>query len=131
VFGGQVAGSVLGLVAQVGLVLGFVIAVTSFVAATRERRREFGIMASIGLTDEVLYFFLVESAVMFVVAYLAGVAAGGAIVAAVLPAFFTVGAWLEAAGLVATYLPALAIVAALVPVHRLLQKRPVHLLVEQ
>jgi ABC-type antimicrobial peptide transport system permease subunit len=131
VFGGQVAGSVLGLVAQVALVLGFVIAVTSFVAAVRERRREFGIMASIGLTDEVLYFFLVESALVFVLAYALGVVAGGAIVAAVLPAYFSAGTWLEAAGLVAMYLPALAIVAALVPVHRLLQQRPVQLLVDQ
>jgi ABC-type antimicrobial peptide transport system permease subunit len=101
------------------------------VAAVRERRREFGIMASIGLTDEVLYFFLVESAVVFVVAYLVGVGVGGAIVAAVLPSFFTAGAWLEAAGLVAMYVPALAIVAALVPVHRLLQQRPVELLTDQ
>jgi hypothetical protein len=59
--GGRVTSSTLGLVSQVGLALGFVIAVSTFVAAVQERRREFGIMASVGLTDEVLYFFLVES----------------------------------------------------------------------
>ncbi|MEN3310550.1 MAG: hypothetical protein V7603_6752 [Micromonosporaceae bacterium] len=130
VFGGKVASSILGLVAQVGLVLGFVLAVTSFAAAVHERRREFGIMASIGLTDEVLYFFLVESAVVFIAAYLLGAGLGGLVVALALPSFFSLGSWLSAAGLVATYVPALAIVAALVPVHRLLQQRPVALLAE-
>jgi putative ABC transport system permease protein len=130
VFGGRVASSILGLVAQVGLVLGFVLAVTSFAAAVHERRREFGIMASIGLTDEVLYFFLVESAVVFLAAYLLGAGLGGLVVGLALPSFFSLGAWLSAAGLVATYVPALAIVAALVPVHRLLQQRPVKLLAD-
>jgi hypothetical protein len=128
--GAQVGSSILGMIAMVGLVLGFVIAVTSFVAAVQERRREFGIMSSIGLSDEILYFFLVESVVIFVAAYVLGVLAGGAVVAVLLPSFFSLGAWLGAAGLVAMYLPALAIVAALVPVHRLLQQRPVRLLAE-
>jgi ABC-type antimicrobial peptide transport system permease subunit len=129
--GGQVTSSALGLIAQVGLVLGFVIAVSTFVAAVQERRREFGIMASVGLTDEVLYFFLVESLLLFVVAYLVGVGLGGGLVALALPHFFSAGSWLAAAGMVAMYLPALAVVAALVPVHRLLQQRPVALLAEE
>lgn len=130
VLGAKVTSSVLGLVSQVGLALGFVVAVTSFVAAVHERRREFGIMASIGLTDEVLYFFLVESLLTFVAAYVVGVGVGGAVVAAAVPSFFSLGRWLEAAGLVAMYLPALGIVAALIPVHRLLQQRPVDLLTD-
>jgi putative ABC transport system permease protein len=128
--GGQVTSSTLGLVSQIGLVLGFVIAVSTFVAATQERRREFGIMASVGLTDEVLYFFLVESLLLFVVAYLVGVVAGGLLVMTLLPSFFSAGSWLSAAGMVAMYLPALGVVAALVPVHRLLQQRPVALLAD-
>ncbi len=127
---GAVTSSALGLVAQVGLVLGFVIAVTTFVAAVAERRREFGIMASIGLTDEVLYFFLVESLLLFVAAYAVGTLLGGALVAAVLPSFFSLGAWASAVGMTAMYLPALGIVAALVPVHRLVQQRPVALLAD-
>jgi hypothetical protein len=87
-------------------------------------------MASVGLSDEVLYFFLAESALVFIAAYLFGVLAGAAVVATVLPSFFTAGAWLQAAALVAMYLPALAIVAALIPAHRLLQQRPVWLLAE-
>ncbi|WP_433444277.1 FtsX-like permease family protein [Nonomuraea sp. CA-141351] len=128
--GGQVEASVLGLIGQAGLVLGFVIAVTGFMASVRERRREFGIMSSVGLSDEVLYFFMVESLLVFAAAYLFGALIGGAVVAVLLPAFFGLSAWLTAAGLVAMYLPALGIVAALVPVHRLLQQRPVALLVE-
>jgi putative ABC transport system permease protein len=127
-FSGKVTGSTLGLISTIGLGLGFVIAASSFLAAVQERRREFGIMSSIGLADEVLYFFLVESGIVFLVAYLLGVAGAGAAVALVIPGIATLTAWLQAAGMVAAFLPAMAIVAALVPVHRLLQQRPVSLL---
>ena len=127
-FSGKVTSSALGLVSTVGLVLGFVIAVSSFLASVQERRREFGIMSSIGLADEVLYFFLVESAIVFLAAYLAGALAAGVAVALVVPGLATLGGWLQAAGMVAAYLPAMAIIGALVPVHRLLQQRPVSLL---
>jgi ABC-type antimicrobial peptide transport system permease subunit len=129
-FSGKVNGSVLGLVSTVGLILGFVIGVTSFLAAVKERRREFGIMASIGLADEILYFFLVESSLIFVIAYLLGALAAGLVVLTVVPAVSSVGAWLQAAGIVAAYLPVMAIIGALVPVHRLLQQRPVALLAD-
>ncbi|WP_231748887.1 ABC transporter permease [Mycobacterium sp. M26] len=127
-FSGKVTGSTLGLISIIGLGLGFVIAVSSFLAAVQERRREFGIMSSIGLADEVLYFFLVESAVVFVAAYVIGVLAAGVAVALVIPGIATPIAWLQAAGMVAGFVPAMAIVGALVPVHRLLQQRPVNLL---
>jgi ABC-type lipoprotein release transport system permease subunit len=127
-FSGKVTSSTLGLISTIGLALGFVIAVSSFLAAVQERKREFGIMASIGLADEVLYFFLVESAIVFVIAYLVGVLGAGAAVALVIPGIATPVAWLQAAGMVFGFLPAMAIVGALVPVHRLLQHRPVDLL---
>jgi len=127
-FSGKVTGSSLGLISIIGLLLGFVIAVSSFLAAVQERRREFGIMSSIGLADEVLYFFLVESAVVFVVAYILGVLGAGIAVALVIPSIATPIAWLQAAGMVAGFVPAMAIVGALIPVHRLLQHRPVSLL---
>jgi ABC-type antimicrobial peptide transport system permease subunit len=122
--GGKVTSSALGLVAQVGLVLGFVIAVTTFVASVQERRREFGIMAGIGLTDEVLYFFLTESLLLFVAAYVLGALAGGLVVATVVPSFLSLATLASAVGIAAMYLPALGIVAALIPVHRLVQQRP-------
>jgi putative ABC transport system permease protein len=127
-FSGKVTSSTLGLISTIGLGLGFVIAVSSFLAAVQERKREFGIMSSIGLADEVLYFFLVESAIVFVVAYLLGIVGAGVAVALVIPGIATPTAWLQAAGMVAAFLPAMAIVGALVPVHRLLQQRPVDLL---
>lgn len=127
-FSGKVTSSTLGLISMIGLGLGFVIAVSSFLAAVQERRREFGIMSSIGLADEVLYFFLVESAIVFVAAYVLGVLGAGAAVALVIPGIATLTAWLQAAGMVAAFLPAMTIVGALVPVHRLLQQRPVELL---
>lgn len=127
-FSGKVTGSALGLISTIGLALGFVIAVSSFLAAVTERRREFGIMSSIGLADEVLYFFLVESALVFVVAYLVGIIAAGIAVALVIPGIATVTAWLQGAAMTAMFLPAMAIIGALVPVHRLLQQRPVSLL---
>jgi putative ABC transport system permease protein len=127
-FSGQVTSSTLGLISTIGLGLGFVIAVSSFLAAVAERRREFGIMSSIGLADEVLYFFLVESGIVFLTAYLVGVIGAGVAVALVIPGIATPTAWLQAAGMVAAFLPAMAIVGALIPVHRLLQQRPVSLL---
>jgi putative ABC transport system permease protein len=127
-FSGKVTSSTLGLISMIGLGLGFVIAVSSFLAAVQERRREFGIMSSIGLADEVLYFFLVESAIVFAAAYVVGVLGAGAAVALVIPGIATPTAWLQAAGMVAAFVPAMAIVGALVPVHRLLQQRPVDLL---
>lgn len=127
-FSGKVTSSTLGLISTIGLGLGFVIAVSSFLAAVQERRREFGIMSSIGLADEVLYFFLVESAIVFIAAYLVGVISAGAAVALVIPGIATPTAWLQGAGMVAGFLPAMAIVGALIPVHRLLQQRPVSLL---
>lgn len=128
VFSGQVTSGTLGLISMIGLALGFIIALSSFLAAVAERKREFGIMASIGLADEVLYFFLVESGVVFMVAYLVGVLGAGAAVALVIPTIATPTAWLQASAMVAAFLPAMAIVGALVPVHRLLQQRPVDLL---
>jgi putative ABC transport system permease protein len=127
-FSGKVTSSTLGLISTIGLGLGFVIAVSSFLAAVAERRREFGIMSSIGLADEVLYFFLVESGIVFVTAYVVGVVGAGVAVALVIPDIATPTAWLQAAGMVAAFLPAMAIVGALIPVHRLLQQRPVSLL---
>ena len=127
-FSGKVTSSTLGLISTIGLGLGFVIAVSSFLAAVQERRREFGIMSSIGLADEVLYFFLVESGIVFLTAYLVGVLGAGAAVALVIPGIATPTAWLQASGMVAAFLPAMAIVGALIPVHRLLQQRPVSLL---
>ena len=129
-FAGEVTGSVLGIVSTVGLGVGFVIAATSFLAAVQERRREFGIMASIGLADEVLYFFLVESGLVFVVAYLTGTLLAGVAVLTLLPDLSSIGDWLQASAMAAAYLPAMAIICALVPVHRLLQQRPVALLAD-
>jgi hypothetical protein len=129
-FSGQVTDSTLGLISIIGLVLGFVIAVSSFLASVQERRREFGIMSSIGLADEVLYFFLVESGVVFVAAWLIGVLGAGVAVWAVLPHLATPAAWAQASATVAAFLPAMAIVGAIVPVHRLLQQRPVALLTD-
>ncbi|HET9082728.1 MAG TPA: ABC transporter permease [Trebonia sp.] len=129
-FSGQVTDSTLGLISVIGLVLGFVIAVSSFLASVQERRREFGIMSGIGLADEVLYFFLVESGVVFVVAWLIGVLGAGVAVWAVLPQLATPAAWAQASATVAAFLPAMAIVGAIVPVHRLLQQRPVALLAD-
>jgi len=129
-FSGQVTDSTLGLISIIGLVLGFVIAISSFLASVHERRREFGIMSSIGLADEVLYFFLVESGIVFVAAWVIGVLAAGVAVWAVLPHLATPVAWAQASATVAAFLPAMAIVGAIVPVHRLLQQRPVELLAD-
>lgn len=129
--GGRVSGSLLGIISKLALVLGFVIAVTSFLAAVYERRREFGILASIGLTDEVLYFFLMEALIIFAAAYLLGAAIGISLLVIFLPGQLTASGALQACALTLTYLPALGIFAALVPTHRIVQQRPANLLREE
>jgi putative ABC transport system permease protein len=126
--GGRAAGSLLGIIAKLALVLGFVIAVTSFLAAVYERRREFGILASIGLSDEVLYFFLMEALIIFAAAYLLGAALGITLLVIVSPVQLTPSSVLQACALTLTYLPALGIFAALIPTHRIVQQRPAQLL---
>ncbi len=128
--GGRVQGSVLGLVAKLALFLGFVISVTSFLAAVQERRREFGVLASIGLTDEVLYFFLAEAGLIFASAYVFGLGLAVVLLAGASPGQLSASDVLQAAALVLTYLPALGIFAALIPAHRITQQRPVDLLRE-
>jgi putative ABC transport system permease protein len=126
--GGRVSGSLLGIISKLALVLGFIIAVTSFLAAVYERRREFGILASIGLSDEVLYFFLMEALIIFAAAYLVGAAIGIALLVIVLPGQVSISSVLQACALTLTYLPALGIFAALIPTHRIVQQRPADLL---
>jgi putative ABC transport system permease protein len=126
--GGRVSGSLLGIISKLALVLGFVIAVTSFLAAVYERRREFGILASIGLSDEVLYFFLMEALIIFAAAYLVGAAIGIVLLMLVLPGQISLSSVLQACALTLTYLPALGIFAALIPTHRIVQQRPADLL---
>ena len=65
---------------------------------------------------------------MFLAAYVVGIAAAGIAVALVIPGIATPTAWLQGVAMTAMFLPAMAIVGALVPVHRLLQQRPVALL---
>jgi putative ABC transport system permease protein len=131
-FGGILSGrtqrSILGIISKVALGLGLIIAVSSFLAALQERRREFGILASVGLTDECLYFFLMESVTVFFAAYVVGAAIGIVLLFLMAPGEVQVGSAFVGAALVLTYLPAMAVVAALVPAHKLLQQRPVDLL---
>ena len=88
-------------------------------------------MSSIGLADEVLYFFLVESGDR-----LRGRVAdrrarrGRRRLGRCFRRLATPAAWAQAAATVAAFLPAMAIVGAIVPVHRLLQQRPVALLAD-
>lgn len=131
VLGGKVQASLLGMISHLSLALGFVIAVSSFLAGVQERRREFGILASIGLTDEVLYFFLMEAMVIFVVAWALGVLIASLVLVTAAADQLAIADLLQAAALVLTYIPALGVLAALVPVHRLLQQRPVDLLREK
>ena len=50
----------LGVVSRVTLALGFLAVLTSLLISIDERRREFGIPRAVGITDDVLYLFLVD-----------------------------------------------------------------------
>lgn len=124
----EVAASVLGVVGRVTLALGFLSVLTSLLISIDERRREFGILAAVGITDDVLYLFLTEAAMLIAVGLIAGVAFGALLFAVLLPSLFAVGTVLQAVALVSVYFPIMMIAGALIPAWRLLQKSPLELL---
>ena len=124
----EVAASVLGVVGRVTLALGFLSVLTSLLISIDERRREFGILAAVGITDDVLYLFLVESALLIGAGLVAGVITGGILFGLLLPGVFAVGTVLKAVALVSVYFPIMLIGGALIPAWRLLQKSPLELL---
>jgi putative ABC transport system permease protein len=124
----KTTGTIFGLVARITLILGFLLAVSSALLTIEERRVEFGILAAVGITDDVLYLFLMESAVIFVTGFLLGAVLGGAAYAALLPALFDAQALIKAFLIVSTYIPAMLVLGALIPLNRLLQQTPLELL---
>lgn len=124
----EVAASVLGVVGRVTLALGFLSVLTSLLISIDERRREFGILAAVGITDDVLYLFLTEAAMLIGVGLVTGVAFGALLFGVLLPTLFSVGTVLEAVALVSVYFPIMMIAGALIPAWRLLQKSPLELL---
>lgn len=124
----EVAASVLGVVGRVTLALGFFSVLSSLLISIDERRREFGILAAVGITDDVLYLFLVESALLIGVGLLGGILFGGAMFAVLMPGIFAVGTVLQAVALVSVYFPIMLIAGALIPAWRLLQRSPLELL---
>ncbi len=124
----QVAASVLGVVGRVTLALGFLAVLTSLLISIDERRREFGILAAVGITDDVLYLFLTESALLIAVGLIGGILVGAAMFAALLPGIFSFATVLQAVALVSVYFPIMLIGGALIPAWRLLQRSPLELL---
>lgn len=124
----EVASSVLGVVGRVTLALGFLAVLTSLLISIDERRREFGILAAVGITDDVLYLFLVESGLLIALGLAIGVIFGGGMFAVLLPGIFSLATVGKAVALVSVYFPIMLILGALIPAWRLLQKSPLELL---
>jgi ABC-type antimicrobial peptide transport system permease subunit len=124
----EVASSVLGVVGRVTLALGFMAVLTSLLISIDERRREFGILAAVGITDDVLYLFLVESGLLIAIGLAVGVLFGGGMFALLLPGVFSLATVGKAVALVSVYFPIMLILGALIPAWRLLQKSPLELL---
>jgi len=124
----EVAASVMGVVGRVTLALGFFSVLSSLLISIDERRREFGILAAVGITDDVLYLFLVESTLLIAVGLVGGIVFGGAMFALLMPGIFSVGTVFQAVALVSVYFPIMLIAGALIPAWRLLQKSPLELL---
>jgi putative ABC transport system permease protein len=120
--------TIFGQIARITLLLGFLLAISSALMTIEERRVEFGILAAVGITDDVLYLFLAESALVFVAGFVLGVLLGGATYLLLLPALFDPQALLKATLITATYIPAMLILGALIPLNRLLQRSPLELL---
>lgn len=126
----KVTASVLGLVGRVTLILGFISVLSSLLISIEERRREFGILAAVGITDDVLYLFLVECGLIVLAGLVIGMCVGAGLFALLLPSVFSVGALFKAIALLSVYFPIMLIVGGLVPAHRLLRHSPLELLRE-
>lgn len=126
----KVTASVLGLVGRVTLILGFISVLSSLLISIEERRREFGILAAVGITDDVLYLFLVECGLIVLAGLVLGICVGAILFGALLPSVFSIGALFKAIALLSVYFPIMLIVGGLVPAHRLLRHSPLELLRE-
>ena len=124
----EVAASILGTVGRVTLALGFFAVLTSLLISIDERRREFGILAAVGITDDVLYLFLTESALLVATGLIGGMLVGTAMFGLLLPGIFSLGTVFQAIALVSVYFPIILIGGALIPAWRLLQQSPLELL---
>jgi putative ABC transport system permease protein len=120
--------TIFGQIAIITLLLGFLLAISSALMTIEERKVEFGILAAVGITDDVLYLFLAESAIIFVTGFVAGAALGTVGFAVFLPSLFDADAVGKAVLIVSTYIPAMLILGALIPLNRLLQRTPLELL---
>jgi len=120
--------TIFGQIARITLLLGFFLAISSALMTIEERRVEFGILAAVGITDDVLYLFLAESGIVFLAGFLGGVLFGGLAYGLFLPALFDANALLKSVLIVSTYLPAMLVMGALIPLNRLLQRSPLELL---
>ena len=123
-FSGKVTSSTLGLISTIGLVLGFVIAVSSFLAAVPNAGASSASCPASAWPTRCCTSSSSNRQSCSSSPIVVGVLGAGVAVALVIPGIATPTAWLQAAGMVTAFLPAMAIVGALVPVHRLLQQRP-------
>jgi hypothetical protein len=120
--------TIFGQIALVTLLLGFLLAISSALMTIEERKVEFGILAAVGITDDVLYLFIAESALVFVVGFAVGAGLGVLAFLLLLPTLFDPVADGKGVLIVSTYIPAMLILGALIPLNRLLQRTPLELL---
>ncbi len=127
-FVGQVVSTALGSLSQVGLGLGFVLVVSTSILTLEERRREMGILTSIGVVTDVIYEFLAEMLILFVISTAVGILLGIAFVLEVIPQLFTLTRLLDGLLVVIAFFPPMIIFGALIPSGVVLSKKPVVLL---
>lgn len=124
----QASATLLGWLAKITLGLGFVLMLSAALLSIEERRREFGILTAVGVVGDVLYLFLLESLVLFVISTILGIGLGMLLLHLLTPVLFNWGTVLKAIALVVSYLPPMIIFGSLIPAQQLLRKSPLELL---
>lgn len=124
----QVLGSAFGGLGQVTLFLGFVLTVSSSILTLEERRKEMGILASIGIVTDIIYEFLAEFVIIFAISVVAGLVIGVTLDYYLLPQIFSVEKLVGAIEIISGFIPPMILFGALIPTDIILNKRPVLLM---
>ena len=124
----QVVTSAFGSLGQITLILGFVLIVSTSILTLEERRKEMGVLASIGVITDIIYEFLAEFVIIFAIAMAIGVSLGAALDYFLIPQLFSLQKLVGGLEVIAGFFPPMIIFGALIPSNVVLTKRPVQLM---
>ena len=124
----QVVSTAFGSLAKITLGLGFILVVSTSIITLEERRKEMGILTSIGVITDIIYEFLAETVILFAISLGIGTGIGIVALYLVLPQLASLRNVFEALIVIAMFFPPMIVFGALVPANTVLNKKPAQLM---